>query len=378
MSVPVALPKWADVALIPFLNISLAFIVSGLVVLAIGENPITATRLMISGSLGSLNGLGYTLYYATSFIFTGLAVAVAFKAGLFNIGGEGQAYFAGLGVALVGLNLGFLPSFIMIPLCCLAAVLFGAAWAAIPAYLQAKRGSHIVITTIMFNSLASALMGYLLVNVLRKTGSMDPATQMFNPASYIPRLSEILNYLGVQMAETPVNLSLFLALFTALLVWVLIWRTRLGYEIRTVGANPHAAVYGGISPARITILTMLLSGALTGGLAINALMGDAHRVQLEFTAGFGFVGIAVALMGRAHPLGIVLASILFGMLYQGGAELAFDQPKITRDMILVIQGLVVLFGGALEGLFRAPLARFLARFSARDGAKNSATSKGSA
>ncbi len=142
---------------------------------------------------------------------------------------------------------------------------------------------------------------------------------------------------------------------------MLIWRTRLGYEIRTVGANPTAAVYGGISPARITIVTTLLSGALAGGMAVNVILGEEHRLILEYTAGFGFVGIAVALMGRAHPVGIVLAAILFGMLYQGGAELAFDKPKISRDMIVVIQGLVVLFAGALEHMFRRPVAALLAR-----------------
>ena len=144
-------------------------------------------------------------------------------------------------------------------------------------------------------------------------------------------------------------------------VWLLIWRTRLGYEIRTVGANPTAAVYGGISPARVTVITTLLSGALAGGLAVNVILGDQHRLILEFVGGFGFVGIAVALMGRAHPVGIILAAILFGMLYQGGAELAFDKPKISRDMIVVIQGLVVLFAGALEHMFRRPVATLLAR-----------------
>ena len=142
---------------------------------------------------------------------------------------------------------------------------------------------------------------------------------------------------------------------------MLIWRTRLGYEIRTVGVNPTAAVYGGISPARITIITTLLSGALAGGLAVNVILGEEHRLILEYTAGFGFVGIAVALMGRAHPVGIILAAILFGVLYQGGAELAFDKPKISRDMIIVIQGLVVLFAGALEHMFRRPVAMLLAR-----------------
>jgi simple sugar transport system permease protein len=171
----------------------------------------------------------------------------------------------------------------------------------------------------------------------------------------------LLKPLGIVWPVTPFNLSFLLALAAALGVWVLIWRTRLGYEIRTVGVNAVAAVYGGISPARITIITTLLSGGLAGGLAVNVILGEEHRLILEFTAGFGFVGIAVALMGRAHPVGIILASILFGVLYQGGAELAFDKPKISRDMIIVIQGLVVLFAGALEHMFRRPVAVLLAR-----------------
>ena len=146
-----------------------------------------------------------------------------------------------------------------------------------------------------------------------------------------------------------------------LAVWLLIWRTRLGYEIRTVGANPTAAVYGGISPARVTVITTLLSGALAGGVAANIILGDQHRLILEFVGGFGFVGIAVALMGRAHPVGIILAAILFGVLYQGGQALSIDMPKISRDMIVVIQGLVVLFAGALEHMFRRPVATLLAR-----------------
>ena len=355
------LPVWADIALIPLLNVALAFFISGLVVLAIGENPIEAVKILISGALGDLEGIGFTLYYATGFIFTGLAVAVCFHAGLFNIGVEGQAYVAGLGAALVGLHFGFLPSYSLVVVAIIAAALFGAAFAAIPGYLQAKRDSHIVITTIMFNYIASALMGYLLVNVLRVPGQMNPETPQFPPGGTLPQFHELLKPLGIIWPVTPFNLAFVLALIAALGVWVLIWRTRLGYEIRTVGVNPTAAVYGGITPARITIITTLLSGALAGGLAVNVILGEEHRMILEFTGGFGFVGIAVALMGRAHPVGIILAAILFGVLYQGGAELAFDEPKISRDMIVVIQGLVVLFAGALEHVFRRPVSALLAR-----------------
>lgn len=359
------LPVWADVALIPLINVAVAFIISGFVVLAIGENPIEAVKILIVGALGDLEGIGFTLYYTTSFIFTGLAVAICFHAGLFNIGVDGQAYIAGLGAALVALHLGFLfPGYFLVVAAIIGAALFGAAFAAIPGYLQAYRDSHIVITTIMFNYIASAIMGYLLVDVLRMPGQMNAETPGFPEYGRVPQFHDLLARIGVHWPDTPFNLSFLLALAAAYACWLLIWRTRLGYEIRTVGANPTAAIYGGISPARVTVVTTLLSGALAGGLAANVILGEEHRLILEYTAGFGFVGIAVALMGRAHPVGIILAALLFGVLYQGGAELAFEMPKISRDMIIVIQGLVVLFAGALEHMFRNPVATLLARRTA--------------
>jgi ABC-type uncharacterized transport system permease subunit len=360
VSAPVTLPRWADVVLAPLLAVTAAFGVAALVVLAIGESPVAATRALILGSLGSQEGIGFTLFYATNFIFTGLAVAVAYHAGLFNIGGEGQATLAGLGAALAALNLPFLPGFLLVPVAVLAAAAFGAAWAAIPGWLQAYRGSHIVITTIMFNWLASVLIVYLLVNVLREPASMSPETRPFPPQASIPFLHEAAAAFGVSLAPSQLNLSLLLALAACVAVWVLVYRSRLGYAIRTVGANPEAAVYAGISPRRVIVVAMAISGALAGGLAVNELLGYQHRLLLEFTAGYGFVGIAVALMGRAHPLGIVLSSLLFGVLYQGGAELAFDIPAITRDMVVVIAGVVILFAGALDGLFRRLAARLLA------------------
>jgi simple sugar transport system permease protein len=366
MSTPLKpLPAWADVALIPIVNVAAAFVISGFVVLAIGENPIEAVQILVSGALGDMEGIGFTLYYATSFIFTGLAVAICFHAGLFNIGVEGQAYIAGLGAALAALHLGFLPGYTLAFVAILGAALFGAAFAAIPGYLQAYRDSHIVITTIMFNYIASTIMGYLLVDVLRVPGQMNAETPPFPTNAWVPQFHELLAPLGVHLPVTPFNLSFLLALAAALAVWLVIWRTRLGYEIRTVGANPTAAIYGGISPARVVIITTLLSGALAGGMAVNVILGEERRLILEYTAGFGFVGIAVALMGRAHPVGIILAAILFGILYQGGAELAFEKPKISRDMIVVIQGLVVLFAGALEHMFRRPVATLLARRTAQ-------------
>ncbi len=350
-----SLPLWAEVALMPLINIVAAFLISGLVVLFIGESPLEALRLMMLGALGSAEGLAFTLYYTTNFIFTGLSVTLAYRAGLFNIGAEGQAYLGGLGAALVCLTFPNWPAFLLLPMAMIGAGLFGALWGMIPGWLLAKRGSHIVITTIMFNWIATSLMSYLLVNVLRAPGSMQPESPAFSKAALMPSLDGFLNVLGLRLSNSPLNASFLLALLAALYVWLLIWHTRLGYEIRTLGANPGAADYAGVPTTKIIIITMGLSGLMAAGLSLNEVLGVQHRLLLDFTSGYGFVGIAVALMGRAHPFGVVCAALLFGMLYQGGSELAFDQPKITRDMIVVIQGLVVLFAGALEGLWRKPL-----------------------
>ncbi|MDJ0930003.1 ABC transporter permease [Breoghania sp.] len=353
------LPKWVDYGLLPVLNLAAAFFVAGLVVLLIGENPLEAVKILVWGSLGFGEGVGYTLFYATNFIFTGLAVAVAFHVGLFNIGGEGQAYIGGLGVGIACLALDRIVLWwVTFPVAVAGGAVFGAAWALVPAYLQAKRGSHIVITTIMFNFIASSLMVYLLVNVLQKPGSMQPETRNFEAGGQLPLIRDILP--GLDLGQAPLNLAFILVLAACVFVWVLVWHSKLGFEIRTFGANQTAAIYAGISPVRIVIITMLISGGLAGLMAINEVMGSQTRLLLEFTAGYGFVGIAVALMGRAHPIGIILASILFGMLYQGGAELAFEKPAITRDMIVVIQGLVILFAGALEHVFRPYLERLFA------------------
>jgi simple sugar transport system permease protein len=363
MSAPGRLPRWADLGLLPIVSLLAALAASAAIIAIVGESPWVALRLMAAGAFGSQEAAGYTLYYATNFIFTGLAVAVAFHAGLFNIGCEGQAYVGGLGVGLVCLGLDHhWPFWAILPVAMCAAAGFGAAWAFIPAWLQARRGSHIVITTIMFNFIASALMTYLLVEVLIKPGQQSPETREFASAACLPSLSALLGRLGLNVSASPLNLAFLFALAAAAFVWVFIWHTRWGYELRTVGQNPSAAVYAGISPPRMMLIAMLLSGALAGGLGLNEVMGVQHRLLLDFPGGAGFVGIAVALMGRNHPVGIFLAAVLFGALYQGGSQLSFDLPRINRDMVVVIQGLVILACGALENLFRTPLAALFARW----------------
>jgi len=355
------MPQWADVVLIPLISLLLAAILSALVILAIGENPITALGIMIEGAMGSKYAWGYTLYYATNFIFTGLAVSVAFQARIFNIGGEGQAMLGGLGVALVCLYIPWPHWSLALLGAIVGAAIFGAAWASVPAFLQAKRGSHIVITTIMFNFIAAALLNYLLVNQLKPVGSMEPATGRFPEAVHLPTFHDMLGLIGIEFSRgAPANISFLVALLACLGVWLLIWRTRLGYEIRAFGQSESAAKYAGINPTRIIMITMAISGGLAGMMALNNVMGEAERLVLNAVEGAGFIGIAVALMGRSHPVGVLMAAILFGVLYQGGAMLSL-QTNIPIQLILVIQALVILFTGALDNMVRMPLERiFLA------------------
>ncbi|ATI43016.1 sugar ABC transporter permease [Pacificitalea manganoxidans] len=351
-------PKWVDMLLVPLISLLIAFALSGLVIVAIGEDPVAALKLMVTGALGSTYGWGYTLYYATNFIFTGLAVAVAFHARLFNIGGEGQATLGGLGVALIALYIPWPHWALALPAAMIAAALFGAAWAWLPGVLQAYRGSHIVITTIMFNFIAGGLLNYLLVNHMRPPGSMDPSTARFPEATHLPTLHDVLGVFGIEFSRAaPANISFLIAILACVFVWALIWRTRFGYELRAYGHSEPAAVYAGISPKRIVVWAMLISGALAGMMAINNVMGEAERLVLNAVEGAGFIGIAVALMGRNHPLGVLLAAILFGFLYQGGAELAL-WTAIPRELIVVIQALVILLTGALDNMVRMPIERF--------------------
>jgi general nucleoside transport system permease protein len=342
------MPRWADVVLMPLLNLAIALLAAGLVVAFIGHNPREVLAVLVQGALGTPRGLSYTLYYTTSFIFTGLAVAVAFHGGLFNIGAEGQAMLGGLGTALVAMwGAQHLPAPVLLPLMLVGSMLFGMAWAAVPAYLQAWRGSHVVITTIMFNYLASTLLVYLLVNRLKEPGSMAIETAPFGPSAHLPGVHEMLAVLGITWPVSPLNLSFFLALLAAVGVYLLLWHGRAGYRMRAVGSGEGPAAYAGIHTKAQVMLAMGLSGALAGMVGMNEIAGVNGKLLLDFVGGAGFTGIAVAVMGRNHPLGIVLASLLFGALFQGGAEVSFEIPTFSRDMVVMLQGFVVLFSGAM-------------------------------
>ena len=356
-----SLPRWADLLLLPIVCLGLALLVAGLVVLLVGQDPVRVLSVLVQGALGTQRGLSYTLYYATTFIFTGLAVAVAFHGGLFNIGGEGQAIMGGLGTGLAALYLSaLLPAWLMLPLMLISGALFGMVWAIVPAYLQAYRGSHVVITTIMFNFIASSVLVYLLVNHLRPAGTMSVESAPFAASARLPSMHEALAALGIAWPSSPLNLSLFLALLACLGVYLFLWRTRGGYHLRAVGSSPGAAEYAGIKSRHQVVIAMAVSGALAGLVGMNEIAGVNGKLLLEFVSGAGFTGIAVSLMGRNHPLGIILASLLFGALFQGGAEVAFEVPGFSRDMVVMVQGFIVLFSGAMAYVFAPALAWCLA------------------
>jgi|TARA_B110000971_G_C20025430_1_gene508577 ABC-type uncharacterized transport system permease subunit len=342
------MPKWAELVVLPIVCLAVALAVAGVVVALIGQDPMEVLSFLIYGALGTARGVSYTLYYTTTFIFTGLAVAVAFHGGLFNIGGEGQAIMGGLGTGLVALWLSpYLSAWLLLPLMLVVGAAFGMLWAAVPGYLQAYRGSHVVITTIMFNFIASSVLVYLLVNHLRPVGTMSVESVPFEPSANLPRMHEALAWLGIEWPASPLNTSLFIALAAAVAVYLFLWRSKAGYSVRAVGSSASAAEYAGINAKRHIVLAMAVSGALAGMVGMNEIAGVSGKLLLEFVSGAGFTGIAVALMGRNHPVGIVFASLLFGALFQGGAEVAFEVKGFSRDMVVLMQGLVVLFSGAM-------------------------------
>ncbi|MFK7867564.1 MAG: ABC transporter permease [Alphaproteobacteria bacterium] len=357
------LPAWLDYGVIPLLNLSVALIISGIVIFLIGENPFKALMVMLQGAFTYKGSLGYTLYYATNFVFTGLAVAIAFHAKLFNIGGEGQAAIAGLALAFVAISLGgVLPAWIVVLLSILAAIAAGAFWGFIPGWLQAKRGSHVVITTIMFNFIAASISVALLAGAMQRKGQSAPETAKFQEGISLPALHEMMGWFGIEITRSPANFSIIVALIACFFTWVFIWRTKWGYMIRASGASPRASLYAGHHPAFLTMLAMSLAGAMAGLMALNELLGAQQKLVVDYTSGYGFTGIAVALMGRNHPVGIILASLLFGMLYQGGSELDFVFQSISREFVLLIQGLIILFSGALAYMFNPYVEKLYLRF----------------
>ncbi len=350
------LPRWATGFVLPILNLMSALLVAALVIHLLGESPSESLRILVDSAILDPEGLAYTLFYASTFIFAGLAVSIAMQAGLFNIGAEGQMYVGGLGLTWAVLALdAHLPGILMIPLAMIGAAVFGALWAFIPGYLQAKRGSHVVVTTIMFNFIAASLMNFVIVKYLIPEGQQNPASRVFADSATLPLLNKVLPVFG----DTPLNISFVLALLALVVYGVVVWRSSWGYQLRATGLNAHAAHYAGVKISRTIIVTMLVSGALAGLGAVNSVMGSTHYLSLNFPAGAGFVGIAIALMGRQHPVGIFLSSVLFGALIQGGFDLSLEKPNIPQETFIFIQGLIILFCGAMENFYAPAILKLI-------------------
>jgi simple sugar transport system permease protein len=350
------LPRWATGFVLPILNLLSALLVAALVIHLLGESPLESMRILINSAIVNPEGLAYTLFYASTFIFTGLAVSIAMQAGLFNIGAEGQMYVGGLGITLAMLAFDAnMPAWLLIPIGMIGAALFGGLWAFLPGYLQAKRGSHVVVTTIMFNFIAASLMNFLIVKYMIPEGEQNPASRVFSQAAAMPLLNAWFPALG----DTPLNISFLLAIVALVIYGVAVWRSSWGYKLRATGLNQHAAHYAGVKISRTIIVTMLVSGALAGLAAVNSVLGSTHYLSLNFPAGAGFVGIAIALMGRQHPVGIFLSSVLFGALIQGGFDLSLEKPNIPQETFIFIQGLIILFCGAMENFYAPAVLKLI-------------------
>ncbi|GAB3455979.1 ABC transporter permease [Massilia terrae] len=356
------LPRWVTGFVLPILNLVSALLVAALVIKLLGESPVESLGILLNSAVMNPEGLAYTLFYASTFIFTGLAVSIAMKAGLFNIGAEGQMYVGGLGLTLVMLAFDHsLSPWLLLPLAMLGSAVFGGLWAFIPGYLQAKRGSHVVVTTIMFNFIAASLMNFVIVKYLVPEGEQNPASRAFAEAGQMPRLSTW--FAGADgtspLGDAPLNISFLIAIAALAIYGVVVWRSSFGYKLRATGLNHSAAHYAGVSISRMIIVTMLVSGALAGLGAVNSIMGSTHYLSLNFPAGAGFIGIAIALMGRQHPVGIFLSSVLFGALIQGGFDLSLEKPNIPQETIIFIQGLIILFCGAMENLYAPAMLKLV-------------------
>ena len=349
----------------PLAAVIAAFVVGGIIVLLIGDNPLLTFYQLIGNSFGSLNDLGYTLFIATPLIFTGLAVAVAFRCGLLNIGAEGQLYVAAFATAWVGIKFGgtvvnvfgkeenwswmTLPPYLLILACMFAAVSAGAVWGAIPGILKAKFGSHEVINTIMLNFIAVSLVSYFTQYYYKIPGDPLLQTAEIGPGAHIPRISQ---YIPGMPDFVPLSVAFLLAILMCVLVYIFLWKTKWGYELRAVGENPTAAEYGGISPKRQIITAMTISGGLAGMVAIGEVLGYRYRYYDGFSDGWGFLGIAVALLGRNHPLGIFIAAIFFAVLKRGEIFVDIETRYVSKDLVEVLQAIIILFVASLQRFTR--------------------------
>lgn len=334
---------WKTGLVIPLLAVFTALVIGGIIIMLTGSSfaeTIDAYKALLQGSVGSIRAISQTLTEATPLIFTGLAVALAFRAGLFNIGAEGQLLMGGMLAVLAGFTFTGLPWFIHLPLAIVAGAIGGAIWGFIPGFLKAKTGAHEVIVTIMLNYVAYRLVDYLLKTTLfQREGRNDPISKNIEDSAQLPALLKWLD------PAATVHVGLFLAIGASVFIWWLLFRTNTGFEFRAVGANPSAARYAGMSVTKVYVLVMAIAGALAGLAGTGQVLGLLDRASPGFSAGLGFDGIAVALLARSNPLGVVGAAVLFGGLNAGGQFMQAN-ADVGIDLISVIQALIIIFVAA--------------------------------
>lgn len=313
----------------------LAGLALGLVVTSFaGESPLHVLHVLAEGAFGSGYDFGMTLFYATPLVFTGLSVALGLQAGLFNVGAEGQMLMGAMAATATGILFPNVPWPLAPLFALLAAFLAGGAWGAIPGWLRASRGSHEVINTIMLNFVAAGLTSWMTLYLFKNPDSQSPETRAIGPGYMLSHLSIF--------GDAPVSSAIFVAILVVGLVWFFMNKTVLGYEIRAVGTNENAARAGGISPGKMRILAMALSGGLAGLVASGEIMGSSYRFKMGFSPGFGFIGIAVALLGRGKPVGIFFAALLFGALHKGSLDLDLETDFISQELSLILQAFIIL------------------------------------
>ena len=304
------------------------------------ENPVRVYGIIFREAIGDMEGWGNVLFRATPLIFTGLAVALAFQCGLFNIGGEGQMVIGGFAITWIGFTFSGLPSFLLIPVCILVGAAVGGLWGAIPGYLKARLGVHEVVNTIMMNWIAVFFVQYLTMKY-KLPDDMKPQTE---PIAEAAQLSFLHKYLPFFPEHVHLNTSFFLAIAMVVLVWYLLTRTKLGYEIKAVGFNPTAAECGGISVPKNIVIAMAISGAMAGMTGVNQVMGDQHVFRYDLFTELGFNGIGVALIGKNDPIGVVFAAILFGILEYGGFTASvMTGNRVPREIILILKAIILIF-----------------------------------
>lgn len=334
----------------PLISAALAVGVGSIIIWASGYDPGAAFAALWQGSFGSPKAIGDTLLKSTPLILTGLAVAYGFRAGLFNIGAEGQLFLGGLAATWIGVSLTGLPWYVMIPVMLLASMVAGAAWAFIPAILKARIGAHEVITTMMFTYIGRYLVSYIVLGPLKDPGPI-PQTRRIAESGELLRISALFSD-GARQAFDFLNLGrghlgIVVALIAAVVIWLILKYTTLGYENRAVGFNRWASETAGISVQWTIVKALCISGALAGLAGATEVMGVHHRLFDQFSSGFGFTGIAVALLAKNHPLGVIPAAILFGALAAGAGTMQF-QADVPQKIISIIQALVIFFVAAEE------------------------------